>query len=828
MQRISLPREWTVTATGGDDIPDDITGRAVAATVPGCVHTDLLAAGLIPDPYLDRNERLVQWIGRTDWQYRTSFSLTHDMLDHGRVELVCEGLDTIATIELNGRAVGTAANMHHPHTFDVKPALVEGENELTVTFSAPVTYVHAVRQSDPAFQLPHVNHHPYNVIRKMACNFGWDWGPDLATCGIWRPIYLAAWDGARLNGVRPVVASADSSAAVVEVHVDLAVEDGGDLSGWKVSAALSDPDNEKVAATVAAVQDTGPIVLRLHVAQPRLWWPRGYGDQPLYALNVTLSGDNEKITGSWTQDIGLRSVRLNTDEDKIGEAMTLEINGQPVFCKGANWIPDDCFPHRVDEDRYRRRLTQACQAGMNMVRVWGGGLYETDTFYDLCDQLGLMVWQDFLFACAAYPETDEMMDRVEAEARYNVARLAGRASLVLWNGCNENLWGYEDWGWKSPIGDKPWGPGYYLELLPSVVAELDPTRPYIPGSPWSGSPDRHPQLDTHGCMHMWDVWNDVDYGAYRKHRPRFASEFGFQGTPTWATFDRAIPTDQRQPESDAILLHQKAEEGPQKLRQRLAEHFPPTDDYDDWLYLTQVNQARAVAAGVTWLRSLRPRCMGTLYWQLNDCWPVTSWSAIDGDGRPKPLWYATRRFYAPRLLTIQPTADGLAVFGDNDTDEPWQETIHLQRIGFDGTVRAEGATVLSAAPRSCVRLEMPRPELASPDDPTGELLVARGATVRDVWFFDVDRNLRYPQADVTAELSDDGAELTLTAGTLVRDLAVFADRLDPSATVSDQLITLLPGDSAVLTIAADSPLSLEQLTRPPVMRCVNPFGARGR
>jgi beta-mannosidase len=360
-------------------------------------------------------------------------------------------------------------------------------------------------------------------------------------------------------------------------------------------------------------------------------------------------------------------VRLNTDPDEIGSRFTVEVNGKPIFCRGANWIPDDCFPTRVDQARYRRRITQAVEADMNMLRVWGGGLYEAEAFYDVCDELGVMVWQDFLFACSMYPEGGRFRALVEAEARYQIARLSRHASLVLWCGNNENIWFWFTRGWEEKFPGRPWGAGLYFDLLPKLVAELDPTRPYWPGSPYSGSMEIDPIDDRHGNEHVWDAWNREDYTIYRSHTPRFVSEFGHQAPPTYPTLRRAIPADQLAWDSPAMLHHQKAREGNIKLNTRLAEHFQVPADFDDWLYLTQLNQARAIGLGVERFRSRRPVCMGTLYWQLNDCWPVSSWAAIDGDGRAKPLWFATRRFYAERLLSIQPEGEKLALFAVNDT-----------------------------------------------------------------------------------------------------------------------------------------------------------------
>lgn len=463
--RRALHESWTVRAVdGGAAHPPSAVRAAVPAAVPGCVHTDLLAAGLIPDPYLDDNETRLTWIGRTAWRYETVFDWSPT--GHERTDLVCEGLDTVALIELNGQRIGETANMHRSYRFDVAGALREGENRLSVTFDSPYAYAERVRAE--LGDRPGAYAEPYPFIRKMACNFGWDWGPTLVTSGIWRPIGLHAWSGVRIADVRPLVSLHDATARV-DVHVKV---DGG--AAAEVTASLGEVSGQ--ARIPAGRTDA---VITLEVPDPALWWPRGHGDQPLHELVVTAGDD------VWRRDIGLREVRLRTDDG----AFTLAVNGVDVFLRGVNWIPDDCFPTRVGRDRYAARLAQACEAGVNLVRVWGGGLYESEDFYDLCDRLGLMVWQDFPFACAAYPEEDPIGAEVAAEAREQVTRLTPHPSLVLWCGNNENIQGHAEWGWRERLQDRSWGAGFYLETLPRIVAELDPTRPYWPGSPYSGSAD---------------------------------------------------------------------------------------------------------------------------------------------------------------------------------------------------------------------------------------------------------------------------------------------------------------------------------------------------
>ena len=819
-QQLLSKQLWTLQAVGTlEHVPEEVRGQRVPATVPGCVHTDLLAAGLIPDPYQNENENELGWIGRTDWRYETRFEVTAKALEQERLELVCLGLDTVARLEVNGERVAETKNMHRAYRFDVKPLLKTGENTLSVTFAAPVTYAERVR--DDHGDLPNAYPDaPFNFIRKIACNFGWDWGPALTTAGIWQPIYLDVWSGARVASVRPLVyLNDDLSKARVELHAGLDWASEGEAVQLEAQLAGVQASAEIVAGQTEAI-------LQLELDNPDLWWPVGHGEQPLYDLILTLKQGDTPLD-EVTKRIGVRKTELDTSVDSVGSAFTVKINHKPIFIKGANWIPDDCFPTRITEARYRERITQALDANMNMLRVWGGGLYEQEAFYDACDELGILVWQDFLFACAAYPEEEPFYGEVEAEARYQVTRLSPHPSLVLWDGNNENIWGYFSWGWQEQLQGRTWGKGYYLELLPNIVADLDPTRPYWPGSPYSGSFDIHPLADNHGNKHLWDAWNTLDYAIYRAYVPRFVSEFGHQAPATYATLAESLSERPLKSDSPGMLHHQKAIDGNKKLLDRLLEHFPEPRDFDAWHYATQLNQARAVEYGVTHWRSHAPTCMGTLYWQLNDCWPVTSWAAVDGYGRRKPFWYATKRFYADRLLTIQPRGAKLVLFACNDSDEVWTGEVTLQRIDFAGEVLAEERIEINVDERSTQGvLELPFTLSTSSDSQT-ELIVARAGKERALWFFERDKDLHYPEARVETRLERNGNlyHLTLSANSLIRDVAVFVDRLDLDATISDQLVTLLPGESFTFEIHSKKDLPKEKLVTASVFQCANLLGS---
>ncbi|WP_435178063.1 glycoside hydrolase family 2 protein [Actinacidiphila sp. bgisy145] len=808
---------WALTVPGRGSVP---------ATVPGCVHTDLMAAGVIPDPYLDRNETEVAWVGRADWRYETA--LPPAAPGHERTDLVFDGLDTVAEVRLGARVLGRTRNMHRAYRFDVTDALdTAADTPLTVAFTSAYTEAERVRALLGA--RPNAYPEPFQYIRKMACSFGWDWGPTLVTAGMWKQVRIERWSTARLAGVVPQVTVAEGTGRV-EARIELERTAAGAARPLTVRLRVGDSVAEATAAP-----GTDRLTVGCEVPGARLWWPRGYGEQPLYACEVTVLDGAEPLD-TWQRRIGFRTVELDTAPDAHGSAFTLRVNGTALFARGVNWIPDDAFPSRVDAPRYRARLAQAAAAGVDLVRVWGGGIYESDDFYDACDELGLLVWQDFLFACAAYPEEQPLRSEVEAEARENVARLAPHPSLVLWNGNNENLWAFRDWDWEPELAGASWGEGYYLGLLARVVAETDPTRPYWAGSPWSGSWRHHPNDPGHGTAHSWDVWNRTDYTDYRDSVPRFVAEFGWQAPPAYATVRRAIGDTPLTPDSPGMLHHQKAADGNGKLARGLARHFPVPADFDTWHYLTQVNQARAVATGVEHWRAHWPRCAGTVVWQLNDCWPVTSWAAIDGDGRPKPLYHELKRLYADRLLTFQERAGDSGGSGDgalvlavvNQAARAWSGSVLLRRATVEGEALAEVRLPFTAAARTVADLPVP-PRLRPAAGSTAQLLTAdaepnaeRGGdtdtepgAARAYWFPARDKDFAYPrpQWDLSLTVRDQdtggpdtavpavpAVEITVTARTLLRDLLLQADRLGPAAHTDRGLTTLLPGEHATFTV----------------------------
>ncbi|MBO3103874.1 glycoside hydrolase family 2 protein [Cellulomonas fengjieae] len=823
---------WSLTAVAGP-VPAELVGRRVRARVPGTSHTALLDAGLIPDPYLDRNEEHLAWMRRTDWAYEHDLELAPPAPDE-RVDLVFDGIDTVATVSFDGHEVGRTANQHRAHRFDVRHLVRPDTQRLRVLLRSAL--VHAEAEAARLGPRPMAYAQPFNMVRKMACSFGWDWGPDLQTAGLWRPVRVERWRVARLAGVRPLVTVGPDGTGRVEVHVD--VERSG-LAGGDVPLTVQ-ARSGGAEATVLVPGDAGSARVVLEVPRAPLWWPVGHGAQPLTELTVDLLAPDEEPLDTWSRRIGFRTVELDTGADEHGTAFTFRINGRPIFVKGANWIPDDHLLTRITRERLAHRLDQAVDANLNLLRVWGGGIYESEDFYELCDERGLLVWQDFLLACAAYPEEQPIWDELEAEARENVARLTAHPSLVLWNGGNENLWGFMDWGWQEQLDGRTWGYRYATELLKGVVAELDPTRPYSDGSPYSPGAaltDVHPNDPDHGTFHQWEVWNRVDYRHYADDVPRFCSEFGFQGPPTWTTLTRAVRPDDGgslAKQDPTFLLHQKADDGNGKLDRGLEPHLGVPDDFADWHWATQLNQARAVRFALEHYRSWWPRTAGAIVWQLNDCWPVTSWAAIDSDERPKPLWYALRAAFAPRILTVQPREDREVLVVVNETPTIWQGTVSLSRRLLDGTVLAQEELALAVGAWSVGQFSLPA-AVATPDAPEQEVLVVRLGAAQAVhtWAEDVDLALDPSPLHASVTPVQDGYRVDVTASSLARDVTLLVDRLDPDAVVDTALVDIPAGATASFHVRTRAVIDPADLTRAPVLRSANDVvvprvGAHGR
>ncbi len=688
-----LDGSWQLREIGTDDW--------LAAQVPGGVHTDLMAAGRIADPFVGDEELRVQWVAERDWEYRRDFALDAALAESERVELVFDGLDTLAEIRLNGELLGSADNMFIVWRWDVTRHLRPGRNELAVVFRSAVrrgAELDSVRHLDTVEgQLPGA---PY--LRKAPCHFGWDWGPKLPNVGFWQGVRLVGWSGARLGEVRMSQSLQGSRARIAaEVRVERAVaRPTGSAGALEVVMSVERPDGRTQIARSVAPDAAAAASVSVDIDDPELWWPNGLGSQPLYRVEVRLV-TADRMLDSRPFGIGLRTLELRRRPDDFGESFTFVVNGVPVFAKGSNWIPADSFPARVTPAQLEGLLGAAAAANHNMIRVWGGGYYETETFYDLCDRFGILVWQDFMFACSVYPLTDAaFLASLEAEVGEQVRRLRHRACLALWCGNNEMERGWTDWGWDRPemADQKAAYLRFFGETLPAWIAAADAATPYWPSSPSSGRPLQEPIGGNRGDEHEWIVWHELaPFAAYGHESYRFVSEFGFESLPAMATVAAFAPDPADWNLGSPMLdHHQRCPTGNARILYYMAQQFRLPKDFASMVYLSQVLHAEAMRVGVEHWRRQRDRCGGALYWQLDDCWPVSSWASIDYFGRWKALQYATRRFYAPLLLSTEVAPATVSVSITNDLPEAWKGAVRWTLERLDGVAVGSGQVAVEA------------------------------------------------------------------------------------------------------------------------------------
>lgn len=784
MQLISLNGTWRFREVGTGDVDTDphLDGW-IPASVPGCVHTDLIAAGRIPEPFYRMNAASVRWIADKDWLYARDFEVSAAVLAHDRVELVCEGLDTFATVLLNGREIARVENALHEHVFEVKSALREGRNTLAVRFDSSNRI--ATEREERYGKLPSNFFGPAPYARKPPYATGWDWGPVLPSCGLWRDVFLRAFSTARIESIHAPI-EIDEETGTVRLSVELRRTNDMPVT---VLGALSREGETAAVDEVGDVRESAE--LELSVKRPYLWWPAGYGDPDLYDLSVCLRAGDKELDRRELR-IGFRTCEIERTPDAEGESFIFKINGRRIYCKGANWIPADSFPPRVSREKYRDLLELAVEQNANMIRVWGGGIYEPDLFYDLCDELGLMVWQDFMFACADYPDMDWFHDLVRTEAELVVRRLRNHPSLVLWCGNNENQWAHEEWKWPAKFSAEK----IYHNILPETCKRLDPTRLYWPSSPYGGP---KANCETHGDHHNWIVWHrSRDYDEYRKDRSRFVSEFGYQSLPTFDTILEFAEPEDLSMDSEVMRFHQRAKNGNERLKEAIDLYFRPPEDFERAVLFTQIIQGEALKAGIEHWRRLKWHNAGALYWQLNDCWPAISWATVDSALRPKPAYYYARRAFAPVLLTAHLDGDDVVVSGINDTDQAVSGTVDIELFDMRGEGEmVQSGTITLPADAAAELCRIPTGDLDENDRRRRFLWLTLYSAIYSsstTFLFERAKNLDLLEPDISVEIErdkfDEETTVRLTSPVFVK--GVWLSVPGTNARFSDNAFDLVP------------------------------------
>ena len=806
---VSLNNDWEFRQRIGG--VDAVQGQWHPVAVPGVVHTDLLRNKLIPDPFFRSNESALQWIENADWEYRSTFQATPEALKHSHVDLVFEGLDGPAEVYLNDKLILTANNMFREWRVEVKSQLKAGANQLLVVFPSPI--IEARKSAAGDFWRQQTQTPQKSYLRKAAYEYGWDWGPRFVLSGIWRPVKLDVWDDAKISNlhVRQLDINSEIAHTVAETEI---------ISAQK-SAATVTVDYEyggKKASTSRDVElnlGVNHIDLPIDIPHPDLWYPNGYGRQALYAFHTQLKTGG-RVQDDQTVRTGLRSIVLRRDLDQWGRSFELVVNGIPVFAKGADVIPFDSFPTRVTTVQYRRVLESAKAANMNMIRHWGGGYYETDEFYALCDELGIMIWQDFMFGNEWQPGTYDFKQNVAQEAEYQIKRLRDHPSIVVWCGNNETE---ASWEWHRDITSalsadsarRMWQD--YLTLFSGVLARaverFAPETPYWPSSPSADYEDISDSYQS-GDMHNWSVWHGMlPFRDYEKSNPRFMTEYGFQSFPEMRTVESFTqPEDRTGILTPVMLAHQKNTSGNAKIHDYMLRDYPEPKDFASFLYASQVLQAEGMKIGTEHLRRNRPRTMGAIYWQLNDCWPVASWSSIDYYGRWKALQYYARRFYNDVLVSPHQENGGLAVYVVSDKTTPIAGELWLRVMTFDGNVLFEKReNVQVAALSSKIYLQLPIEEslIAKGIDPTKvavatDLTVAGSVLSSNLIYLAPTVEIHLPPAPLKTELTKSGDSYRLRVSSPVLARSVYISFGEVDAEASDNYFDLLPGQSMEISI----------------------------
>ena len=811
------------------------------ATVPGVVHTDLLQNKIIEDPFFRLNERGLQWIDKEDWVYETCFTLAADMMRKENMELVFEGLDTYADVYLNDECILKANNMFRRWSIPVRQYIREENNILKVYFHSPVK-IDVPKWDALPYQYPASNDQSENgglfnkkisiFARKAGYHYGWDWGPRLVTSGIWRPVYIRAWSDLRINDVFIEQKEVGAGRAVIAGHVELDADK--DMNG--VLVTITDEATGRVLGEWQAdlKRGTNRVTVDFVLHKPKLWWSNGLGEPFLYRFRTDIIAGGE-LLDSKTERVGIRSLKVVHQPDKDGHTFYIELNGRPVFAKGANYIPLDNFLPRVTPENYKRTILDAAGVNMNMLRVWGGGIYENDVFYDLCDEHGIMIWQDFMFACSMYPAEGALLDNIHQEAVDNVKRLRNHACIALWCGNNECQDAWLGWGWKREIerqnkeyADKIWAQyrQQYHVTLPGVVREYAPGTFYWPSSPFAFEGEMSGTTD--GDRHYWSVWHGkAPISDYDSEKSRFFSEYGFQSFPEFESVKRYAPyPEDWDIRSEVMMSHQRGGDHANGLIETyLLNEYKKPRDFRAFLYMNHVLQGDAIKTAIESHRRQMPYNMGTLFWQHNDCWPVASWASRDYYGRWKAQHYYVRKAYDDILISPVVEGDDLKVYAVSDRLENTSGRLQLQVCQFDGTVVHHwGKSVGISGNDSRVCFSAPLAKLLEGAD-RGTVYVRvdytdkSGRVYHNNYCLGKQKDMDYPKVDLQTEVRsiEGGYEVTVSADKFAR--AVCLSVADNESVYSDNYFDVQPKSSVQVQVRTR--LSAEAFNGSLRLTCLN-------
>jgi beta-mannosidase len=798
------------------------------AQVPGVVQTDLLNSKLIPDPFDRDNEFHLQWIGLADWEYQTTFQMDAAALAHDHLDLVFDGLDTFADVYLNDQAILQADNMFRRWRVPAKTLLKPGSNTLRIVFHSAVEKMIPYVKTLP-YILPSISTHNYGneeniatapYTRKAPYNYGWDWGPRFMTEGIWQPVHLETWDALCIDNFHIHQHSITADLANVTAELDI---DAGKATTATLTLAhdeMSGPQTSDGTQPLQLNAGVNHISFPLRIAAPKLWYPVGYGEQSRYRFSASIRIGREAAAHAETKT-GLRSVELRRVPDQWGKSFEFVVNGISVFGKGADVIPFDSFPNRVTPEIHRNILQAARDAHMNMVRDWGGGYYESDDFYDICDELGIMVWQEFMFGGDMIPGDVAFQENVRQEAIDQIKRLRDHPSIVIWCGNNEVETGWWHWGdrqeFKASISpdtrDRVWQDYVimFADILKSSVTQYADPVPYWPSSP-SADFEEIPDNQHNGDMHYWQVWHaQAPASDYTLQFPRFMTEYGFQSFPEMRTIEAFAKPEDFDIRSTVMQAHQKNKGGNERILTYMLREYRQPKDFASYVYLSQVQQAEIIKIGAEHLRRQRPRTMGSLYWQLNDCWPVASWASIDYYGRWKALHYYARRFYDDVLISPFLHDDKVDVYVVSDKLQPLSGTIHMHLLDFSGNSLLEQTKEVQVpAQSSAIYFTVDKAALSAKGDPRRTFLVfdlevAGKRVSRNLIFFDVTHDLDLPVAPkIETTFNQSGGDSTITLQSQKLARSVYLSFGDLDVQTSDNYFDLLPGEAVTIRLKSSA------------------------